>query len=242
MQSGVELTPDQIVLYSYGPVELNATIVVTWVVMLLLVGVSWLITRRLDASTDISPGQNLLEVIVQAVRDQIGEISGQDPDQFVPFIGTLFIFIATCNLLTVVPWVEPPTASLTTTGALALCSFVAVPVFGIQRIGLKRYLRSYIQPTPLMLPFNIISELSRTLALMIRLFGNIMSGSLIAAILVGIIPLFFPVIMQLLGLLTGMVQAYIFAVLAMVYIASGTRAQQQRTQQAADQGEDTHGQ
>lgn len=243
MQESLRLTPDEIVFWSHGPVVVNATIVFSWVVMIVLVVLSWLVTRRMDASTDISFGQNLLEVIVQAVRDQIREITGgQNPDQFVPFIGTLFIFIATSNLFTVVPWFEPPTGSLTTTGALALCSFVAVPVFGIQRIGIKRYLRSYIQPTPLMLPFNIISELSRTLALMIRLFGNIMSGSLIAAIIVGIIPLFFPIVMQLLGLLTGMVQAYIFAVLAMVYIASGTRAQQQRANRAADQGEDTDGQ
>ncbi len=237
----MELTPDQIIFWQSGPIVLNATIVYTWVVMALLAVLSWLVTRRLTPGTEMSRGQNMLEVITQGIRDQIREISGEDPDQYLPFVGTLFLFIVLSNFLTVVPGFEPPTGSLTTTGALSLCVFVAVPIFGIQKLGMARYLRSYIQPTPLMLPFNIISEISRTIALMIRLFGNIMSGSLIVAILIGIIPLFFPVVMEIIGLLTGMVQAYIFAVLAMVYIASGARAQDRRANQVAEQGENANG-
>jgi F-type H+-transporting ATPase subunit a len=137
-----------------------------------------------------------------------------------PFIGTLFLFIATANLLGVVPGYWSPTGSLSTTAALAVCVFVAVPIFGIAKSGLGDYLRQYLQPSPFMLPFNIIGELSRTLALAVRLFGNVMSGQMIVAILLAIVPLFFPIIMQLMGMLVGVIQAYIFAVLATVYIAS----------------------
>jgi F-type H+-transporting ATPase subunit a len=126
------------------------------------------------------------------------------------------------NLFTIIPGYEPPTSSLSTTAALALCVFFAVPLFGIGRRGWRGYLKSYVQPTVIMLPFNLISELSRTLALAVRLFGNMMSGTMIIAILLTITPFIFPVAMTLLGLLTGMVQAYIFAILATVYIAAAT--------------------
>jgi len=139
-------------------------------------------------------------------------------------LGTLFLFLATASLFTVVPGYEPPTGSLSTTLALALCVFVAVPFFGITEQGVGGYLKSYVKPTFIMLPFNIISEVSRTLALAVRLFGNMMSGAMIVAILLSITPLFFPIIMTALGLLTGMVQAYIFCILATVYIAAATRS------------------
>jgi F-type H+-transporting ATPase subunit a len=135
----------------------------------------------------------------------------------------LFLLLATAALCTIIPGYEPPTASLSTTAALALCVLVAVPLFGILDQGLGSYLSSYLQPTVIMLPFNIISEFSRTLALAVRLFGNMMSGSMIVAILLTLTPFFFPLVMTLLGLLTGMVQAYIFSILAAVYIAAATR-------------------
>jgi len=128
------------------------------------------------------------------------------------------------SLCTVIPGYEPPTGSLSTTAALALCVFVAVPLFGIEDQGMGGYLKSYVQPTVIMLPFNIISELSRTLALAVRLFGNMMSGAMIIAILLTITPFIFPILMTALGLLTGMVQAYIFSILAAVYIAAATSA------------------
>jgi F-type H+-transporting ATPase subunit a len=175
--------------------------------------------------------QNLLEVLVTGIRDQIRDVSGQDPGPYLPFIGTLFIFISTVNLLTILPGYRAPTGSLSTTAALATCVFIAVPLYGISSQGLLRYFRQYVRPTVFMLPFNIIGELSRTLALAVRLYGNMMSGTVIAAILIGFVPLFVPILMQLLGLLTGMIQAYIFAVLAMVYIASATKVHQQAAAQ-----------
>jgi F-type H+-transporting ATPase subunit a len=219
----MEISPDNIIFWQWGFIKLNATIVFTWLVMFLLVLVSWLITRNLKVKPQISRWQNILEIIVDAINQQIREVSQQEPSQYLPFIGTLFLFIVVANMLTIVPGYQPPTGSLSTTAGLALCVFVAVPLFGILNRGLLGYLRNYIQPTPLMLPFNIISEFSRTLALAVRLFGNIMSGTMLVAILLSLVPLFFPILIRLLGLLIGIIQAYIFAILAMVYIASATR-------------------
>ena len=220
----MHITPDEIVFWQWNGVALNATIVFTWVVMALLAIGARLITWRLSDDERLSRWQNFLEVLVTGMRDQIRDVSHTDPQRYLPFIGTLFLFIATSNILAVVPGFEPPTGSLSTTTALAICVLLAVPLYGIVERGLGGYLRKYIQPTVFMLPFNIIGELSRTLALAIRLYGNVMSGTIIVGILIGIAPFFFPVVMQLLGLLTGLIQAYIFAVLAMVYIASATRA------------------
>ncbi|MGB3496475.1 MAG: F0F1 ATP synthase subunit A [Elainellaceae cyanobacterium] len=217
----MNLTPDQI-LIPLGSITLNATLIYTWFVMILLTVVSWWVTRHLSDSTQISPGQNLLEVLVLGIANQIRDISEQKPAPYLPFVGTLFIFIATSNLLGILPIYQPPTGSLSTTTALALCVFVAVPLFGIRRQGVRSYLKQYLQPTPIMLPFNLISDVSRILSLAVRLFGNVMSGSMIVAILLSIAPLVFPVVMQAFGLLTGLIQAYIFAVLAMVFIAAAT--------------------
>ncbi|MFO7965832.1 MAG: F0F1 ATP synthase subunit A [Desulfobacterales bacterium] len=218
-----QISPDQIIFWQKGFVVINATIVYAWIVMAFLVGVSWLVTRRLSSGVDIPPLQNLLEALVSAIRNEIRETSQDDPDKYMGFIATLFLFILISNLLTVIPGFVPTTASLSTTGALAVCVFLAVPIYGVKSRGFIDYLKQYIRPTVFMLPFNIMGELSRTLALAVRLFGNIMSGTKIAAILLAISPLVFPVLMQLLGLITGVIQAYIFAILAMVYIASGTR-------------------
>ena len=144
----------------------------------------------------------------------------RQPRIYLGFLGTLFVFIATASLATVIPGYEPPTGSLSTTAALAICVFIAVPLYGIKEQGLLRYLGSYLEPTPIMLPFNIIGEFSRTLALAVRLFGNMMSGTMILAIMLSITPFIFPIVMSALGLLTGMVQAYIFSILATVYIAA----------------------
>jgi F-type H+-transporting ATPase subunit a len=188
--------------------------------MALLVGGSALISCRLSSHEDLSPWQNLLEVVVGGIRDQIRDVVHAEPGRYLPFIGTLFLFIALSNLLAAVPGYEPPTGSLSTTAALALCVLFAVPLYAIRERGLFGYLKKYAQPTIFMLPLNVIGELSRTLALAIRLYGNIMSGTVIVAILIGVAPFFFPIVMDLLGILTGLIQAYIFAILAMVYIAS----------------------
>ena len=219
----MHLSPDQIIFWQYGFIKLNATIVFTWGLILVLVLGSKLITRNLSTDLQRSRWQNLLEIIVTAIENQIQDVGLSQPRHYLSFLGTLFLFIAVASLCTVIPGYEPPTGSLSTTTALALCVLVAVPFFGIVDQGIGGYFKSYVEPTFVMLPFNIISEISRTLALAVRLFGNMMSGTMIIAILLTITPFIFPVVMTVLGLLTGMVQAYIFSILAAVYIAAATR-------------------
>jgi len=219
----MRLSPDEIIFWQNGFLKLNATIVFTWVLMLVLTVSSRLITRKLSTDLQRSRWQNLLEIVVTGIEKQIEEVGLAHPEKYLPFLGTLFLFVATAALFTIFPAYQPPTGSLSTTVALALCVFVAVPLFGIAEQGVGGYLKSYVKPTFIMLPFNIISEISRTLALAVRLFGNMMSGAMIIAILLTITPFIFPIFMTALGLLTGMVQAYIFSILAAVYIAAATR-------------------
>jgi F-type H+-transporting ATPase subunit a len=219
----MHLSPDQIIFWQHGFVKLNATIVFTWALMLVLAAGSKLVTRKLSHGLKRSRWQNLLEMIVTSIEKQIKEVGLSQPQKYLGFLGTLFLFLALASVCTIIPGYEPPTASLSTTTALALCVFIAVPFFGVVEQGVGNYLKSYVKPTFIMLPFNIISEFSRTLALAVRLFGNMMSGAMIVAILLTIVPFIFPIIMTALGLLTGMVQAYIFSILAAVYIAAATR-------------------
>ncbi|WP_295447053.1 F0F1 ATP synthase subunit A [uncultured Thiodictyon sp.] len=219
----MHLSPDEIIFWQLGFIKLNGTSVFTWALMLLLVVGAKLITRHLSTGLTRTRWQNLLEIIVTGIEQQIAEVGLSQPRTYLGFLGTLFLFLAAAALATIIPGYEPPTGSLSTTTALALCVLVAVPAFGIADQGLPGYLKSYLEPTVLMLPFNIISEVSRTLALAVRLFGNMMSGAMIIAILLTITPFLFPILMTALGLLTGMVQAYIFSILAAVYIAAATR-------------------
>lgn len=219
----VEITPDQIVYVQWGAVALNATVVWTWVVMALLVAGSWALTRAMETSDTPSRGQHVIEAIVALILGQIRDVSGRSPETLLPFAGTLFLFIVTSNSLTIVPGFHAPTSSLSTTTALALCVFIAVPVFGIREQGLRGYLRHYAQPSVFMVPLTFIGEVSRTVALALRLFGNMMSGVVMAAVFVGLAPLFFPAVLQAFGLVIGVIQAYIFSVLATVYIASATQ-------------------
>jgi F-type H+-transporting ATPase subunit a len=229
----MRLSPDEMIFWQHGFIKLNATILFTWGLMLVLAVGSKLITRKLSTGLQRSRWQNLLEVVVTAIEKQIEDVGLHHPEKYLGFLGTLFLFIAAASLCTIIPGYEPPTGSLSTTVALALCVFVAVPFFGIQEQGLDGYLQSYVEPTFIMLPFNIISEISRTLALAVRLFGNMMSGVMIIGILLAITPFVFPVIMTALGLLTGMVQAYIFFILATVYIAAATRARKSKREPAS---------
>jgi F-type H+-transporting ATPase subunit a len=219
----VNLTSDQQIFWQHGFVKLNGTIVTTWAMMFLMSIGAKLVTRRLAKEGRISRWQGGLEIIVTGIEKQISDVGLSEPKKYLPFLGTLFLFVAICSLCIVIPGYQPPTGSLSTTAALALCVFIAVPLFGIREEGLGGYLKTYTKPTPIMLPFNIISELSRTLALAVRLFGNMMSGVMIVGILLTITPFIFPIVMTLLGLLTGMVQAYIFGILATVYIAAATQ-------------------
>ena len=221
----MNLSSDQEILWQHGFIKLNGTIVTTWAMMLLMSLSAKLMTRRLVIDGTMSRWQATLEIIVTGIVKQISDVGLAFPNRYLPFLGTLFLFVALANLGTVIPGFEPPTGSLSTTAALALSVFIAVPLFGIRDQGLTGYLKTYTEPTWLMLPFNLISELSRTLALAIRLFGNMMSGVIIIGILLTITPFLFPIVMTALGLLTGMVQAYIFCILAAVYIAAATRTQ-----------------
>ncbi|MEO8614425.1 MAG: F0F1 ATP synthase subunit A [Luteolibacter sp.] len=219
----MRLSPDQMIFWQHGFLKLNGTIVFTWGLMLVLAVGAKLITRKLSTDLKRSRWQNLLEIVVTGMAKQIEGVGLQTPNKYIGFLGTLFLFVALASLCTIIPGYEPPTGSLSTTAALALCVLVAVPLFGIEDQGVGGYLKSYIEPTFIMLPFNIISEVSRTLALAVRLFGNMMSGAMIIGILLTVTPFLFPIVMTVLGLLTGMVQAYIFSILAAVYIAAATR-------------------
>jgi F-type H+-transporting ATPase subunit a len=222
----MRLSPDEIVFWHYGFITLNATIVFTWALMLVLTIGSILITHTFTADDKRSRWQNLMEIVVSGIEKQIEEVGLSNPREYLDFLGTLFLFVAAASICTIIPGYEPPTGSLSTTSALALCVFVAVPFFGIRNQGIGGYFASYLKPTFIMLPFNIIGDISRTLALAIRLFGNMMSGAMIIAILLAITPFIFPIIMTVLGLLTGMVQAYIFTILAAVYIAAAVQTRQ----------------
>jgi F-type H+-transporting ATPase subunit a len=220
----MHLSPDHIVFWQIGWFKINATITYTWGLMAVLAIGSYLVTRGLSKGLERSRWQNLLEIVVTGIVTQIGEVGLTRPREYLGFLGTLFLFVGTASLFTILPGYEPPTGSLSTTTALAICVFIAVPLFGISECGVGEYLKAYLKPTVIMLPFNIVSELSRTLALAARLFGNMMSGTMILAILLTITPFLFPIALSALGLLTGMVQAYIFSVLAAVYIAAATRS------------------
>ena len=228
----MRLSPDEMIFWQHGFFKLNATIAFTWGLMLVLTVGSKLITRKLTIEHKRSRWQNLLEIVVTGIAKQIEEVGLQNPKNYLGFLGTLFLFVALASVCTVIPGYEPPTGSLSTTAALALCVLVAVPLFGIEDQGVRGYLKSYVEPTVIMLPFNIISEISRTLALAVRLFGNMMSGAMIIAILLTITPFIFPIVMTALGLLTGMVQAYIFSILAAVYIAAATRTRKPKPEPA----------
>ncbi len=220
-----QISPDQVIVWTWKFITLNVTILYTWLVMAILIFISWLATRNLSSEMNVSRWQHFLEVIISVIRGEISEMTKKGADNFVPLIGTLFLFICTSNILVVVPGFIAPTSSITTTAALAFCVFIAVPYYGITRNGVLHYLREYFQPNFIFFPFHVMGEISRTLALTVRLFGNIMSHEKVVGILLAVTPLLFPIVMQALGLLIGVIQAYIFAILSMVYIASALSAE-----------------
>ncbi len=222
----MSIDPSEIVYFQYGFIRITATLVFTWVVMFILVAGSLLISRSIGKEKDplkVTKSQNISEALIVTVKGQISEVTQEDSGKYLPFIGTIFIFILFSNVVSIIPWFISPTASLNTTTALAICVFLAVPFYGIQSQGIGSYLKQYVKPNIIMLPFNIIGEMSRTLSLAVRLYGNIMSSGLIVIILLGILPLFFPVLVNAFGLLMGGIQAYVFAILSIVYIASSTK-------------------
>ena len=206
------------VLFHLGPVAITRPVVTTWVIMLVLTAVCWLVTRRLKTLPD--GRQAVLEIVVAGIAAQIEDVIRKDARPFLPLLGTLFIFLVTANLSGLLPGVEAPTSKLETPAALALIVFFSVHFFGIRARGLPGYLASFAKPKLIMLPLNILSELTRTFSLMLRLFGNIMSGEFIIALIVALAGLFVPIPLMALEILIGLVQAYIFTVLAAVFIGA----------------------
>ena len=206
------------ILFHIGPVAITRPVVTTWAIMLVLTLVAWLITRRLSLHPDRR--QAVLEIIVTGILGQIEDVIRTDPRRLLPLIGTLFIFLVAANLSGVLPGVEAPTAKIETPAALALIVFVSVHYFGVRARGLLGYLASFAKPKLIMLPFNLISEVTRTFSLMVRLFGNVMSGGFVIALVVALAGLFVPIPFMALEILLGLIQAYIFTVLATVFIGA----------------------
>jgi F-type H+-transporting ATPase subunit a len=206
------------ILFHLGPVAITRPVVTTWMIIAVLALGSWVVTRRLALHPDRR--QATLELIVTGIMGQVEEVIRKDARPFLPILGTLFIFLVTANLSGVLPGVEAPTGKLETPAALALIVFVSVHFFGVRARGPLGYLASFAQPKLIMLPLNIISEVTRTFSLMVRLFGNVMSGEFIIALIVGLAGLFVPIPLMALEILVGLVQAYIFTVLATVFIGA----------------------
>ena len=206
-----------VALFHFGPVPITEAVVATWAIMAVLVAGSMLITRRLSLAP--SATQAAFELIVATVDSQIRDTMRVEPAPYRAFIGTLFAFIFVANWCTLIPGVEPPTAHLETDAALALLVFLAVIWFGIRAGGLRGYLATFASPSPIMIPLNFIESITRTFSLLVRLFGNVMSGVFMIGIVLSLAGLLVPIPLMALDLLTGAVQAYIFAILAMVFIA-----------------------
>lgn len=216
-------------LFWIGPMPITSAVAVTWGIMVLLAGGSWLVTRRLALRP--SRSQAVLELVVTAIHAQIRDTMHGAPDRYAPLVGTLFLFILTANWSALVPGIEPPTAHIETDAALALIVFIAVIYFGIRMRGVGGYLKSFAEPTIFMVPLNLIETFTRTFSLMIRLFGNVMSGVFVIGIILSLAGLFVPIPLMALDLLIGAIQAYIFSVLATVFIASAVAEEGHGTSQ-----------
>jgi F-type H+-transporting ATPase subunit a len=209
---------ETVALFQIGPVSITQAIVTTWVIMAVLVAGAFLLTRRLTLVPD--KRQAALEMIVTTMDTQIHETTGANPAPYRGFIGTLFMFILIANWSSLIPGVEPPTAQLETDAALAVLVFASVIWFGIREAGLRGYLRSFAAPNVVMIPLNILESITRVFSMFVRLFGNVMSGVFVIGIVASLAGLLVPIPLMALDLLTGLVQAYIFAVLAMVFISA----------------------
>jgi len=205
-------------LFHIGPVAITRPVVTTWIIIAALALICRFITRRLAVRPD--GRQAVIEGIVTGITGQIEDVIRKDPRPFLPLVGTLFIFLVAANLSGVLPGVEAPTSKIETPAALALIVFFSVHYFGVRARGLRGYLASFAEPKLIMLPLNILSEITRTFSLMVRLFGNVMSGEFIIGLVVALAGLFVPIPLMALEILVGLVQAYIFTVLATVFIGA----------------------
>ena len=215
------------VLWRIGPVEITASVATTWLIMLALAFVAWLWTRKLVVASTATR-QVLLEGAVGALQDAIDEVLPEQRELVLPFVATLWIFILVANLTGLIPGLHSPTADLSVTGSLAILVFLSVHWFGIRAEGLGNYLRHYLKPNPLMLPFHLISEVSRTIALAVRLFGNMTSLELVAFLVLMVAGLLVPIPLLMLHIVEAVIQAYLFGMLALIYIAGGIETQKIR--------------
>jgi F-type H+-transporting ATPase subunit a len=205
-------------LFELGPMRVSTAVAVTWLLMLLLAAGSWLLTRRLSLRPTAM--QSLLELLVETLDGQIRDTMQSSPERYRALIGGLFIFILAANWSSLIPGVDPPTAVLETDTALALVVLAASIGYGIAVKGLGGYLRTFAEPSWVMIPLNIVEQLTRTFSLIVRLFGNIMSGVFVVGIALSLAGLLVPIPFMALDMLTGAIQAYIFSVLAMVFIGA----------------------
>ncbi|WP_207545875.1 F0F1 ATP synthase subunit A [Salipiger thiooxidans] len=205
-------------LFHLGPVPVTAPVVVTWVIMAVLAALAWATTRRLT----LRPGkaQTVLELMVTTIDAQVADTMRRDPAPFRALIGTIFLFVLAANWSSLIPGVEPPTAHVETDAALALIVFAATIAYGIRARGMSGYLATFAEPSWVMIPLNVIEQITRTFSLIVRLFGNVMSGVFVVGIVLSLAGLLVPIPLMALDLLTGAVQAYIFAVLATVFIGA----------------------
>ena len=222
--NGNELSPP--VWLTFGPVDLSETVVTTWIVILILVAAALIINRMLVM--EAGPVQTAAEGVVSAIEAAIRAVAPDHVRQLLPFIGTLWVFLVVANLAGLIPGVHSPTRDLSTTSALAILVFLASHWFGIRAQGLKNYLKHYLTPSPILLPFHIISEITRTVALAVRLFGNIMSLEMAALLILFVAGFLAPIPILMLHVIEALVQAYIFGMLALIYIAGGLQSQQLR--------------
>ncbi len=213
-------------LFAVGPLEITTTVVTTWVIMAVLWLVSWLITRRL--SLDPGPFQTALEGIVETIDEAIAAVAPDFARRILPLVGTLWIFLVCANLIGLVPGMHSPTRDLSATAALAILVFLSTHWYGVRIAGLENYLRHYMSPSPLLLPFHLISEVTRTVALAVRLFGNMMSLEMAALLILLVAGFLAPVPILMLHVIEALVQAYIFGMLALIYVAGGIQSQKMR--------------
>ena len=211
-----------------GPVVITNTVVTTWVIMAVIGLLAWLVSRRLRI--DPGPVQTAVEGIVSSIEDAVTEVAPQHAPQIMPFIGSLWIFLVVANLSGLIPGMHSPTRDLSATAALAIVVFLSTHWFGIRIQGLKAYLRHYMVPSPILLPFHLISEITRTVALAVRLFGNMMSLEMAALLILLVAGFLAPVPILMLHIIEALVQAYIFGMLALIYVAGGIQSQQLRQQ------------
>jgi F-type H+-transporting ATPase subunit a len=209
---------------SSGAEVLSRTVATTWALMAALAVGAWASTRRL--SLDPGPLQTALEGIVSGMEAAIAAVLPDQSGRVFPFVATLWIFVLASNLTGIVPGLHSPTADLSTTAALAVLVFLSVHWFGVEICGFKSYLRHFLRPSPVLLPINLIGEVSRTVALAVRLFGNMFSLELAALLMLLVAGFLVPVALNMLHIVEAVVQAYIFGMLALIYIAGGIQSEQ----------------